>query len=76
MTLEINTSLVKPLVPRSGPAPTETPVMTRARARELMSRMRFHLSAYGGIERSDFLDIDNVTFRHTVCTLWWGRQLA
>lgn len=75
--LEINTSLVKPLVPRTGAAAVaESPASVRARVRQIMLRMKESLKASGGIERSDFLDLSNMEFRHTVYTLWWGRQYA
>lgn len=75
--LEINTSLVKPLVPRSGPtAAVESPEAIRARVRQIMLRMKHSLAAMGGIERAEFLDLSNIEFRHTVHTLWWGRQYA
>lgn len=75
--LELNTSAIEPLVPRTGPtAIVETPESARARVRQIMLRMKFHLSAFGGIERSEFLDLSNIEFRHTVHTLWWGRQYA
>lgn len=75
--LAINTSLVKPLVPRSGPsAVQETPESARARVRQIMLRMKASLAAAGGIDRTDFLDLSDIEFRHTVHTLWWGRQYA
>lgn len=44
------------------------------RARAVIARFMAQLSAYGGIERTDFLDLSDHEFNGFVHTLWWGRR--